>query len=148
MTRQPIAVALCLFVVLAAAACTRTVRINEGPAHATRVGHQDTGIQYNNVVFLDNQLQNMIEVQRSGAQRTPTDTVEVFVVFRNRTTFTQQLECRVQFFDAATVPIGEPSAWQRIYFQPNEIKTWREASLSAAAQYYYVEVREGRRGGP
>ncbi len=144
MKPKSIVIIVSLGLFFATGACTRTV-INEGPSPAMRVGHPSEGIRYNNVVFIDNHLENKVEVQRSGGQRTPTDTVEVYVVFLNRTTFTQQLESRVQFFDAAKVPIGEPSGWQRFYLQGNEVKTWRESSLSSAAQYYYVEVREGRR---
>ncbi len=121
----------------------RTV-VNEGPAHATRVDHQNTRIQYNNVVFLDKHMVNKVEVQRSGAERTPTDTVEVYVVFRNRTDFPQQIECRVTFFDRLQVPLGDPGGWQRVIMEPNAIQAWRESSLSVKAQYYYVEIREGR----
>ena len=118
--------------------------IDEGPERAVRVASARTDVQYNNVVFLDAGLQRRIEVQRSSAERTPTDTVGVYVVFRNRTDYAQQLECRVQFFDGASSPVGSPSAWQRVFFEPNAIVPWRESSLSEAAQFYYVEVREAR----
>lgn len=117
---------------------------SEGPQPAMRVARQKTPIRYNNVVFLDRGLHDRIEVQRSDARRSPTNTVEVLVMFRNRTDYPQQIECRTQYYDSSGVPLDEPSAWKRVMLEPNTILQWTDQSLSPLASFYYVEVREGR----
>jgi hypothetical protein len=120
-------------------------RHKEGPQPALRVAKKKKiQLRYNNVVFLDRGLPKRIEVQRSDARRTPTNTIEVLVVFRNRTDYPQQIECRAQYYDSGGVALGEPGAWKRVHLEANTILQWSDLSLSPLASHYYVEVREGR----
>lgn len=123
--------------------CT-AARLAEGPSPATRFDRPETNVAWNNVALLDDSIARKIEVQRSGARRTPTDSLEVFVVFRNRTDYPQQIECRVQFFDQNKFPAEDPSSWQRLFLDPNAIVAWKQTSMRGNVSFYYVEVREGR----
>jgi hypothetical protein len=125
------------------AGCVRTV-VKEGAHPAVRVPAADTGVKYNNVAILDDALQNRIAIEASNWRRTETGTAEVWVQIRNRTDFRYHLEARVQFFDQDRVPLGKPSAWQRVVVGPNEISTYRENSTEVNVGFYYVEIREGR----
>lgn len=111
----------------------------------------DARIHLNQVVILDRSLQDTgrrggkIAVERHGATRTNRGALEPYATFRNRTDYTQQLECRVQFFGSQEEPVEGPSAWQRIIIPPLGVATYKETSLASNnVDYYYVEVREGR----
>lgn len=109
-------------------------------------------IHLNQVVILDRSLQEAdrgkragkIAVERHGAARMTSGALQTHATFRNRTDFTQQLECRVQFFGSQEEPVEGPSAWQRIILPPLGVGTYQESSMVNHAAYYYVEVREGR----
>lgn len=129
----------------------------EGAARGIRttadvgVGHAQT---LNTVVILDESLQiwkdqgkergGKIAVEATNARRTPTNTVEAWAIFRNRTDFPLQLEARVSFFDEAQAPLEGPSAWQRVFLPPNGSADYRESSVdSTRVTFYRIEVREG-----
>jgi hypothetical protein len=112
----------------------------------------DAGIHLNQVVFTDKTLQrwsrlgkkSKIAVESHNARRTPSGTIEVWAVLRNRTDFDQQVEGRVQFFDADRAPAEGPSAWQRVHLPANGVATYREFSTKIFdIPYYYVELKEG-----
>ena len=119
-------------------------KVHEGTVAPVHVNLEDTQIRYNNVSILDQSLKNKIAVENSNWQRTVTDNVEVWTTLRNRTDYPQQLEIRVQFYDANTVPLGQPSAWQKFFLSPNAIKAWKETSTFENVHSYFIEVREGR----
>ena len=116
----------------------------EGPKSPRNVPTQNTQIRYNNVAILDKSLEHKIAVQGSRWERTVTNNVKVMTTLRNRTDYNQIIELRVQFYDADSVSIGEPSAWKKFYLSPNEIKTWSEFSTMQNLHSYYIELREGR----
>lgn len=126
--------------------------VHEGPSPGVRVDDArapHATVQYDRVVILDDSLQSRrggkIAVESQGARRTATGTLEVYAVFRNRTDYPLQIEGRVQFFDQDKVPVEGPSAWQRVYLQPNAVQAYREASTRVHdVAHYYVEIREGR----
>lgn len=126
--------------------------VNEGPSPGMRVDDPrapHATIQYDRVVILDDSLQNRrggkLAIENQGARRTATGTLEVYAVIRNRTDYPLQVEGRVQFFDQDRVPVEGPTAWQRVYLQPNSVSTWRDASTRVHdVAHYYVEIREGR----
>lgn len=112
----------------------------------------DAGIHLNQVVFTDKTLQrwsrlgkkSKIAVESHNARRTPSGTVEVWAVLRNRTDFDLQVEGRVQFFDSDRAPAEGPSAWQRVHLPANGVITYREFSTKIFdIPYYYVELKEG-----
>lgn len=144
--------------------CT-TTHIMEGPAPGIRTT-SDTGIGHdetlNTVVILDDSLGNKIvqdefgkkypqwpwrsaiAVESTGVKRTPTDTLEVWAILRNRTTVPLQVEARTSFYDTAQAPAGPASVWKRVFLQPNSTNQYLERSLDVDVSYYRIEVREGR----
>jgi len=142
----------------------------EGPAPGMRVEDPRqpyAGIQYNSVVILDKSLQDMsynnkkflfwqtkeedkrnvgkIAIESTNSRRTPTGTLEVWAVIRNRTNYPLQIEGRTTYFDKDKVPCEEPTAWQRLFLQPNSVNTYKELSIKInEVNYYYIEIREGK----
>jgi len=106
-------------------------------------------VMYDQVVIIDKVLQNSktgkIAIERQGARRNPTGTLNVIVQIRNRTDFPQVIEARTSFFDNGFAPTEKPSAWTRVHLDGNGIGTYQESSIGAAqVAHYYVEVREAR----
>lgn len=132
-------------------ACTQIDK-NEGARPGVRINDArapDARVNLNTVVILDKSLQDRksgkIAIESSGARRTDTNTLEVYAVIRNRTDFSQQLEARIQFFDQDGVPTEGPSAWQKIYLDPQSVGAYREKSTGVqGVDQYYVEIREAR----
>lgn len=86
-----------------------------------------------------------IAVESNNARRTPTGTLEVWAVLRNRTDYALQVEGRTQFFDSSEAPVEGPTAWQRVHLPPNSVGNYKEYSTAIEGiSYYYVEIREGR----
>ena len=144
---------------LASVACqTETVDVREGPAPGVRVRSNlapDATLRMDSVVILDKSLQDWqgsqsrkrgkIAVERTGARRTETGTVEAWAILRNRTDHPLQIEGRVQFFDESQAPLEGPSAWQRVQLPPNSVETYRGNSTNVdRVKHYYIEIREGR----
>ena len=152
--------------------CT-AVDVREGAApgvHVRDARAPQAGIRMNTVNIIDESLQkwdgkvfdppessifNMgpkerskyakLAVESTNARRSPTGTVEVWTVLRNRTDYPLQIEGRTQFFDSDQAPVEGPTAWHRIYLPPNSIGTYREFSTKVMEiGYYYIEIREGR----
>lgn len=134
--------------VLAFSACA----IDEGASPGIRVDDSrapNATIHFDRVVILDDALQSSrggkIAIESQGARRTPTGTVEAFAVIRNRTDYPQQIEARVQFFDADKVPVEGPTAWHRVYLEANSVGSYREASTRVHdVAHFLIEIREGR----
>lgn len=123
-------------------------------------------IRYNSVGILDKSLQDWsyprkkflfweveenrrnvgkIAVESTNSRRTPTGTLEAWAVIRNRTNYSLQIEGRTTFFDRDKVPCEEPTAWQRVFLQPNSVATYKDSSTKIhEVNYYYIEIREGR----
>ena len=121
--------------------------VDEGTGAATRVDTPATEARLNRVGFLDPYLNRRIAVQRTGAKRSPTGTLEVWAVFRNRTRSPQSIQVRTQFFGPVREPNEGPYAWQNIFLPANGIQTYRTYSRGtgdAPAEYYYIEVQEIR----
>lgn len=127
--------------------------IREGAAPGVRVDDASAPYarpQMNTVVILDPALQQIngpgkIAVESTGARRTPTGTLEVWALLRNRTDYPLQVEGRTNFFDADQAPTDLPTAWKRIYLPPRSIAKYSGASVGVQGiTYYMVELREGR----
>ena len=114
--------------------------IEEGTAVGTRVDSPQTEARLNRVGFLDPDFNRIIGVQRTGASRTPTNTLEVWAVFRNRTRYDQRIQVRTQFFGPNRNPNEGPHEWQIVFLPPNGIETYRTYSRGTNAEYYYIEV--------
>lgn len=117
--------------------------ITEGTRVGTRVDSPQTEARLNRVGFLTKGLERRVAVQRTAAERTATNTLEVWCTFRNRTDFPQQILVRISYFGPGRVPNEEPTAWQPLYLAPNSIETFRMRSATTDAAFYYIEVQEG-----
>ncbi|MES2886119.1 MAG: hypothetical protein V4709_15035 [Pseudomonadota bacterium] len=142
-------------IVLAASlltACVQTQeRINEGAAGGIRITDErapNARLNLDTVAILDKSLQNdrsgKLAIEASGARRTATNTLEVYATIRNRTDFPLVIEGRVQFFDSQKVPVEGPSAWQKVFLDPNGITAYKGLSTQIDVAHYYVELREAR----
>lgn len=118
------------------------VRINEGTSPAVRVETVGTNERLNQVGFTTNGLQRRVEVQQTGASRTPTNTLEVWARLRNRTDYTQRIQLRTLFLRADQSPLEDQQAWQELHLQPNTFGTYRTKSTRTDAAYYYIEIQE------
>jgi len=147
-----------------------TVDVPEGAGPAVRVNDPrapQAGIRYDSVVVLDKSLENWngkvydpafaeyiwpnkgrmsrIAVEATNSRRTPTDTLEVWAVLRNRTDQPIQLEGRTHFFDADKTPAEGPTAWKHVFLPAQSVATYRELSTQVRGiGHYYIEIREGR----
>lgn len=139
-----------LFLLLALTGCNTTSK--EGATPGARIrdpNAPNAQILFNQVVFLDPTLTDFkgdgrIATENQGARRTPTNNLEVFAVFRNRTNFDQQLQVRARFFDSDQVPLGDATGWERLFLSPLSVGNYKTQSLSPSAAYYLIEVREAR----
>ncbi|MEL0068393.1 MAG: hypothetical protein VW874_09030 [Gammaproteobacteria bacterium] len=112
----------------------------------------------NRVVFVDHDLNRTIlnekkgtkkktvkvSLQKAGARRTPTNSLEVYSVFKNHTDYDLQVQARATFFDSDEIPLNDTTAWKRMYIPANSFGTYRDFSISPMASYFIVEVREGK----
>ncbi len=148
-----------------------TVTSKEGPAPGVRVRDErlpSAQVRFNSVVILDKSLQSWdgtlfdpqwvsyfwpqdrskrskIAVEDTNSRRTDSGTLEVWAMLRNRTDHPLQIEARTQYFDEDRVVVDGPTAWHRIYLQPQSVETYKERSTAInGVEYYYIELREGR----
>lgn len=112
----------------------------------------------NRVIFVDHDLNRTIlnekkgtkkkkikvSLQKAGARRSPTNSLEVFSVFKNHTDYDLQVQARATFFDGDEIPLNDTTAWKRMYIPANSFGTYRDFSVSPMASYFIVEVREGK----
>lgn len=126
-------------------------------ANPQLVGSQDTQLAMNSVNVVDqNMLQlrradgfgvysyGKIKIESAGGARTATGTLEAWTTLQNLTDYPQTLQLRTRFFDAAKRPIEDYSAWQRLALPAKGTGLYKESSLSNAAAYYYIEVKEAQ----
>ena len=156
-----------ILIVLITTGCQRTV-MREGSTPGLRIrdaSMPQARIRLNSVNIVDPNLQERttrvfgqnlklfsknadyvgkIAVENHGGKRTPTGTMRIYVVMRNRTEYPQQVECRALFFDQDEIPVEGPTSWQRVYLNQNGIGTCNLLSTKIDTAYYYVEIREGR----
>lgn len=126
------------------AGCQSRVRtdFDEGTQPGAKVDLPGAQARMNNVGFLTDGLNRRVGVQQTNAKRTPTNTLEVYCVLRNRTDHKQQLQARTQFFGAQGEPLEGPDAWQNVFLAPNAIQSYRSYSTRTDPAYYYIEVME------
>ena len=138
----------CLSILMIAGVGCREYDVREGSFAPVRVRDNNlpaTQIRWNNVSLLDPSIQNKVFVEATNSRRTATGTLEVWALFRNRTDYPLQLECRASFYDAGYAPVEGPTAWQRIYLPPNAVGNFKNLfSTVIDVGYYNIEVREGR----
>lgn len=159
------AAALLAIAGLSLAGCQTNLR--EGAAPPIRVT-QVPAVRYNSVGIVDKSLEDWngrtfdpswveylwpqekqkrskIAVEATNSRRTPTGTLEVWAMVRNRTDRNLQIEGRVHFYDGEHVECEPVSAWRRLHLPPQAVDTYREASTRIhEVAYYYIEIREGR----
>ena len=65
-------------------------------------------------------------------------------MIRNRTDYDLQIEGKALFFDANQAPLMDESMWRRVFVPANGTAIYKETSLNNRAEYFLVELREGR----
>jgi hypothetical protein len=101
-----------------------------------------TPITLNSVSFSDTFAAERVLVQYTGAQRTPTGTVEVTTRMVNCTDRPLVVEGRTNFFDEGQRPVEPVSAWQKIHLSPRSIGHYSEMSIdSRRVHTYLTELR-------
>ena len=145
--KKLIPVALLLISALSAGGCAPQYHVKEGNLDPVRVRDPHfagTQIRWNSVALLDLSIKNKIFVEATNSRRTPTGTLEVWAVLRNRTDYPLQLEARTAFYDVDKAPVEEPTAWQRIYLTSNATVHYKTSSTLVDIGFYNIEIREGR----
>ncbi len=139
--KQLFVISVLILLLLSVPGCTRYY-LTEGTAVGTRVDTPATEARLNRVGFLTKGLERRIAVQNTGADRTATNTLEVWCLFRNRTNYDQQIMVRTQYFGPARKPNEGPNEWQTLFLPSNGIETYRTYSAGTDAEYFYIEVKE------
>lgn len=141
---------------LLVAACGSTQNGYSG-AHPVQ---RTTTNELNTIVFIDHNLNRTditktafgetvrtkvkVTLDRSGVSNTSTGQLEVWTMIRNRTDYDLQIEGKAMFFDGNQAPLMDESMWRRVYVPANGTAIYRETSLNDRAEYFLVELREGR----
>lgn len=135
-----------LIVMLMIAGCNN-YSVREGSFAPVRVRDTNlpgTQIRWNNVSLLDASIHQKIFVEATNSRRTPSGLLEVWALFRNRTDYPLQIECRSSGYDSNYAPMEEPTAWTRIHIPPNGSANYKNVFLSQnSISFYNIEVREG-----
>lgn len=153
MKRQFVLVAS-LAMILAACGSTQNGYSGSHPVQRTSTN------ELNSIVFIDHSLNRTditqtpfgekvrdtvkVTLDRSGITNTATGQLEVWTMIRNRTDYDLQIEGKALFFDANQAPLMDESMWRRVYVPANGTAIYKETSLNNNAQYFLVELREGR----
>ena len=130
-----------LILALFVPACT-TYDIREGTTAGTNVQSVSTEARLNRVGFLTKGLERRVAIQSTGTARTPTNTLEVNCVLRNRTDYEQRMMIRTQYFGEERNPNEGPNEWQTVIIPQNGIQTYKTYSAGIDATYYYIEIQE------
>jgi hypothetical protein len=105
----------------------------------------ESAARLNNAGILDDSLRYKIAIEATNSRRSATQTLEVWAELRNRTDFPLTIECRVRWYDKSKAPVDEPTAWQKVFLEPNSLGVFKELSTSVyEIAYYYIEIREAR----
>lgn len=136
-----ISVALAVFVTLASGCMSHPDSERTGAPFNTSA-NPDTGIRYNNVSFLDRNLNKQIAVLKTNWGRNSVGRIEAWAHFRNRTEYPYQLEVRTMFI-ARDGGLLDHSGWQRIFIPPHGVQQYKESSIGTDISSYYIEVRLG-----
>lgn len=115
----------------------------EGTSPGINIEGPSTQVRWNSVGVTDDKIAKKIAIQDTNADRTATNTLEVWTLIRNRTDYPLQIEARVQFFDANKKPIEGPTAWKKMFLTANGIQKYSEFSTRTDVSFYYIEIREG-----
>lgn len=130
-----------------------------------KIEQRRAGLDFNKVIFIDHDLNRVelrqhkdlingtyqttkqvikVSLQKAGARRTATRSLEVYSVLKNHTDYDLQVEARTLFFDADQIPLNDQTAWKRVYLPINAFGTYKEFSVSPLASYFITEIREAR----
>jgi len=101
-----------------------------------------TPIPLNSVSFSDSFTAETVLVQYTGAQRTPSGTVEVTTRMVNCTDYPLVIEGRTNFFDEGQRPGESVSGWQKVHLPPRSVGHYSEMSIDTKRlQTYLTELR-------
>lgn len=100
------------------------------------------------VQFTDRTLSRQVAAQSLNARRSPTNTVEVSARFINCTDAPLVLGARTNFMDGTERAVEQASAWKNVVMQPRAMGDYSESSMSAQAEHYVIELRNGTAKAP
>jgi len=140
--KQSLGVCIIALLMLTTSCAWTRMDVSEGTEPGLRVKTPGTEARLNRVAFLTKRLGRRVAVESTGTERTATNTLVVYSVFRNRTEFEQKVQARTQYFGEQREPYEGPDAWQLIVLPPNGMQTYRSYSTGTDATYYYIEVME------
>ena len=119
-----------------------THSVQEGTRPGTRVVTPETQARLNQAGILTPGLERRVAVEKTGADRTSTNTLEVWATLRNRTQYEQKILVRTQYYNNDRTAVEGPDQWQSIFLPPNAIDTYRTYSRGTDAAFYYIEIME------
>lgn len=100
------------------------------------------------VQFTDRALTRQVAAQSLHARRSPTNTVEVSARFINCTDAPLVMGARTNFMDGTERAVEQASAWKNVVMQPRAMGDYNESSMSAQAEHYVIELRNGTAKAP
>lgn len=137
MKRALIATMVVMLCVAAASGCSKR---SKSPSMA-RVDEEAIRAARMPVNVLDYDLRNKVACDIAGLQRLEDDRLAVRVNMRNSTREALHVEARAVFKSAEGLSTGDETAWQSVFFSPQQIQTYTMVSRDPGAQLATVEVR-------
>lgn len=99
-------------------------------------------VTMNAVRYLQPGLDKAVQVRALDAGRSAGGELTVLVHFLNCTEQRIVIGARTSFLDDRRLPLGTPSAWQRVHLAPRSTGTYTERPLGVDASHFIVEVRD------
>lgn len=94
------------------------------------------------VNIFDKKLASRISSEMYSRERTEDGHLRIAVNLRNRTTKKLHIQARTVFKDFNGVSTGDETAWENLYFAPQQVLTFRANSRMPDAEIFTVEVRK------
>jgi len=114
----------------------------DGPALVAQEYGEMSPIPLNAVQFTDPLLKERIVVQTLTANRTPTNTVQIYARIINCTDAPLILGMRTHFMGEDQAETEQETAWRKLIIQPRALGNYRESSLTADVMNYLIEIRD------
>lgn len=127
----------CIAVLLAGTACSRR---SKAPNFA-RVDEEAIAAARAPVNILDRDLRNAVAGDMATMGRLPDGRLRARVNLRNSTRKDLNVVVRTVFKDEGGFSTGDETAWQPMFFGPQQIQTYIAESREPGATSYTVEVR-------
>lgn len=97
------------------------------------------------VLVNEDEMSELVSVDRVGKAKTATGTLKVWASIRNLSDKRLMVEARAIFRGKGGESIEEPSGWRQVFIEPNTEASFEAYSMSTKAEQMLIEVREGNR---